>query len=413
MKKTVSFLLSFVLIFTALPMWSITSFAESDDNDTEFDPPTEEKDLVSGDFEFKTHTDGTAEVTWYTGSDETVEIPSTVEGYTVTRITSLGSADTFKGKTLIIPSTVISINEPITSNLPSFYGKKTLENFVVAEENPVFCAVDGVLFSKDMTRIVCYPKGNSRKSYTVPKGVIIIGEGAFWFSENLTELNLPETLIEIEPDGIRGCSGLKNIELPSNLRIIGENAFQKCTNLQSIEIPEGVTEIPFGAFWACYKLANVKLPSTITSIGNYAFAACYPLTEINFPEGLLTMGGMCFSLCSKLTSVTLPRSLQSVKSSVFDDSGLKTIYGYSGSLAEKIANVKGFEFIPLEEPEPLIGDVNFDGIVNTNDYAMVNSYVMCQRHLTKEQLAVADLNNDSVVDAFDVIFLDLIINKAI
>ena len=413
MKKTVSFLLSLVLIFTALPIWSITSFAESNDNDTEFDPPTEEKDLVSGDFEFKTHSDGTAEVTWYTGFDETVEIPSTVEGYTVTRITSLGSADTFKGKTLIIPETVISINEPITSNLPSFYGKKTLESFVVAEENPAFCSVDGVLFSKDMTRIVCYPKGNSRKSYTVPEGVVIIGEGAFWFSENLTELNLPDTLIEIEPDGIRGCSDLKNIELPSNLRIIGENAFQMCTNLQSIEIPEGVTEIPFGAFWACYKLANVKLPSTITSIGNYAFAACYPLTEINFPEGLLTMGGKCFSLCSKLTSVTLPKSLQSVKSSVFDESGLKTIYGYRGSLAEKIANTKGFEFIPLDDPEPLIGDVNFDGVVDESDYAIVSDYVLCKESLKEEQYAVADLNNDGVVDAFDAIILDLIINKAI
>lgn len=413
MKKLVSLLLSFVMVLAVLPMSSVNAFAESDDNDIEFNPPTEEKDIVSGDFEFKTHTDGTAEVTNYTGSDETVEIPSTVEGYTVTKITGLGTTDTFKGKTLCIPATVTSVEETETSNLPSFYGKKTLENFVVAEDNPAYCAVDGVLFTKDMSRIVSYPKGNPRKSYTVPDGVTVIGDGSFWFSEKLTELILPETLVKIEPDGIRGCSGLTQIKLPSSLRILEANAFMACSKLKSIEIPEGVEEIPFGAFWSCYELAKVKLPSTITLIDSYAFAACYPLTEINFPEGLLKMGGMCFALCSKLTSVTLPKSLQSVKASVFEDSGLKTIYGYEGSVAEKIANVKGFEFVALDEHEPLLGDINFDGIVDTDDYAIIRNYVMCMQHLTEEQLAVADLNNDGAVDAFDAIAIDFMINKII
>lgn len=410
MKKILSIFVAFTIIFSS---FAFVSFAEDDDNIIEFDPPTEEKDIVSGDFEFKTHTDGTAEVTNYTGSDEAVEIPSTVEGYTVTKISGLGTTDSFKGKTLSIPSTVISIGETETSNLPSFYGKKTLENFIVDEDNPAYCAVDGVLFTKDMTRIASYPKGNPRKSYTVPDGVTIIGSGAFWFSENLTELILPETLEKIEPDGIRGCSGLTQIKLPSSLKTLEANAFMACSKLKSIEIPEGVTEIPFGAFWSCYELAKVKLPSTITLIDSYAFAACYPLTEINFPEGLLKMGGMCFALCSKLTSVTLPKSLESVKASVFQDSGLKTIYGYEGSVAEKIANVKGFEFIALDEPAPLTGDINFDGIVNSADYAIVRNYVMCLQALTEDQRAVADLNNDGTVDAFDVIYLDLIANKII
>lgn len=410
MKKLLSVFAACVMIFSS---FAFLAFAAEDDNDVEFEPPTEEKEIVSGDFEFKTYSDGTAEVTSYTGSDETVEIPSTVEGYTVTKISGLGSSATFKGKTLIIPATVISIGETETSNLPSFYGKSTLENFVVAEDNPAYTAVDGVLFTKDMTRIASYPKGNPRKSYTIPDGVTTIGEGSFWFSENLTSLIIPETVTVIEADGIRGCSGLTSIKLPSGLKSIGGSSFQKCSKLKSIEIPEGVTEIPFGAFWACYELAEVKLPSTITLIDSYAFAACYPLTKINFPEGLLTMGGMCFALCSKLTSVTLPKSLQSVKASVFQDSGLKTIYGYTGSVAEKIASVKGFEFVALDESEPLLGDVNLDGIVDADDYALLRDYAICIQTLTQEQLLVADLNNDGAVDSFDVIYLDLILNGII
>lgn len=415
-KKVFSVILCLIMIFSVLPPNSIVVFAAEGDTEIEVDPPTEEKDIVSGDFEFKIRTDGTAQVTNYTGSAEIIEVPSSAEGYTVTAVKKLGLGADFKAKTIVLPKTVVSVldyEENPESTASAFYNYKTLENFVVSEENPAFCSVDGVLFSKDMTHLVCYPSGNPRQSYVIPDGVTVIVEDAFWFSEKLTELILPEGLIEIEADGIRGCSGLTQIKLPQSLRILQTNAFMACSKLKSIEIPEGVTEIPFGAFWSCYELSKVKLPSTITLIDSYAFAACYPLTEINFPEGLLKMGGLCFALCSKLTTVTLPKSLQSVKASVFQDSGVKTIRGYTGSVAEKIANVKGFEFVPLDEQKLILGDINFDGVVNSNDYAIIKSYVLCQSKLTAEQLAVSDFNEDGTVDAFDAIAIDMHIHTAV
>lgn len=303
----------------------------------------------NGDFSYAVLEDGTAQITGYKGTDTVVEIPSEIDGYTVTCIESV-TGSTFPGKTVILPATVTAVGE---DDLPAFYSCAALENFVVAEDNPAFCAVDGVLFNKEQTKIVCYPSGNPRTSYTVPQGVTTVGEGAFWFSENLTSLMLPDTLVTIEADGIRGCSGLTQIELPKNLRSIGAGAFEKCEKLKSIEIPEGVTEISFGAFWACYALQSVSLPESIVSIGNYAFAACYPLAEINFPEGLQSIGGLVFTLCSNLKSVTLPKSLTSIHSKAFTDSGVTIIYGYSGSLAETHAANQGYTFIPLDSPRLL------------------------------------------------------------
>lgn len=409
MKKIVSFITAFVMIFS---LFSFFTFA-ADDNAVEFEPPAEVGDVTDGDFQYKLYSNMTATVTNYTGSDTSVYIPSEVNGYTVTALARMWVGSELSAKDVYIPATVTNIGETDTSNLGSLYNCKALQNIYVDEENTSYCSVDGVLFTKDMMRIAVYPSGNPRKSYTIPEGVTTIGETSFWFSENLTSLELPETLVKIEPDGVRGCKGLTQIKLPESLRILEDNAFMACENLKNIEIPEGVTAIPFGCFWSCYALASVHLPSSITDIGNYAFAACYPLTEINFPEGLKTMGGMCFALCSKLTSVTLPKSLESVKSSVFQDSGVKTIYGYTGSLAETIANVKGFEFIALDEPEPLTGDINFDGIIDADDYAMLREYVMCIQTLTQEQLSVSDLDNDGSVDAFDVIYLDLIVSGLI
>ncbi len=71
------------------------------------------------------------------------------------------------------------------------------------------------------------------------------------------------------------------------------------------------------------------------------------------------------------------------------------------------------EFEITEPPKKNTGDANGDGIIDTSDYAMVISYVMCQGALTEEQKEFADINKDGVVDGFDAIAIDLIINKAI
>lgn len=55
-------------------------------------------------------------------------------------------------------------------------------------------------------------------------------------------------------------------------------------------------------------------------------------------------------------------------------------------------------------------DINLDGIVNSNDYAMLRSYVICQNALTEEQLLAADFNGDGTVDGLDAIALDVFFN---
>ncbi len=71
------------------------------------------------------------------------------------------------------------------------------------------------------------------------------------------------------------------------------------------------------------------------------------------------------------------------------------------------------EFEITEPPKKNTGDANGDGIIDTSDYAMVISFVMCQGTLTEEQKEFADINKDGVVDGFDAVAIDLIINKAI
>lgn len=66
----------------------------------------------------------------------------------------------------------------------------------------------------------------------------------------------------------------------------------------------------------------------------------------------------------------------------------------------------------ITEPTPKnTGDANGDGIIDSNDYAMIKSFAMCYSNLTAEQMEFADYNKDGIVDAFDAIAIDLIVNK--
>lgn len=71
------------------------------------------------------------------------------------------------------------------------------------------------------------------------------------------------------------------------------------------------------------------------------------------------------------------------------------------------------EFEITESVPKNTGDANGDGIIDSNDYAIVVSYVMNRGTLTAEQKEFADYNKDGVVDAFDAIAIDLIVNNII
>ena len=59
-------------------------------------------------------------------------------------------------------------------------------------------------------------------------------------------------------------------------------------------------------------------------------------------------------------------------------------------------------------------DINGDGVFDTNDYAYLSGYIMgtLETQPTESQLIIADVNDDGVVDAFDLSQLDLYLSKA-
>lgn len=100
----------------------------------------------------------------------------------------------------------------------AFAGCKNLKEIKVSNNNKNYISKDGILFNKDMTKLIKYP--DCKTEYIIPDSVKIIGEVAFSYIENL-----------------------KSIIIPESIEIIGNCAFRRCKNLDTVIIKNPKCEI--------------------------------------------------------------------------------------------------------------------------------------------------------------------------
>lgn len=150
----------------------------------------------------------------------------------------------------------------------------------------------------------------------VPFSVRSIGEYAFMECYTLTDLTMPDTIVEIGYMAF-GYTGLRHIQVSKNLRSIGEECFTKCIYLEEITLPEGLTAIPKYVFDSCYSLRTVNLPDSLCAIGQNAFWDCYDLQEIKIPKRITVITHGMFMGCKGLEKVTFLGPVTSIEESAF------------------------------------------------------------------------------------------------
>lgn len=200
------------------------------------------------------------------------------------------------------------------------------------------------------------------KALTVPKGVKLIGKGAFCASDDLqkvtvngkdlvideaafsdcpvlTELRITSGVKSIGKGAFANCDKLEKVFLAEGLEIIGIEAFKDCKMPDEFIIPDSVTVIGDSAFSGCgfrtvdlpsniealnnllfrdcQALESIVIPDSVKSIGEYAFSECINLTEVIIPEGVETIKVHAFYKCEKLASIVIPDSVTSVEAGVF------------------------------------------------------------------------------------------------
>ena len=172
--------------------------------------------------------------------------------------------------TVTVPSTVSEIGQETLSGIGS------LKSIIVAEDNPNYTSIDGVLYNKEGTTLISCPGGKINGSFTVLEGVTKIETSAFANCSGLTELVLPKTLVTVG-DSFAGFA--------ENLRSITVNPENK--SFCSIDGVLFDKEIDTLCLYPCGKTEpKYTVPDTVTSIGSNAFASASYLEEVVFPQEL-------------------------------------------------------------------------------------------------------------------------------
>ena len=108
----------------------------------------------------------------------------------------------------------------------------------------------------------------------IPKTIKSIGKYAFYECSKLTELEIPDNVIEIKASAFSYCNSLKSIRLPKNIKFNAYGAFYECNSLTSIDIPENAYFAYMCSFASCenlnsvYNLDNAKYINRDTFLGS-------------------------------------------------------------------------------------------------------------------------------------------------
>ncbi len=284
-NKTAAFAMSLLLCMGAYA--PAVSFAEEPEGLYAIEDETEaveSETKTSGSFTYSLTTEGNACIEDCSDTSAELVIPDEIDGKKVTEL-GAGAFGESPAETITIPSSV----EYIYAENP-FARCAELKEIKIDGESDYYTLKDGVLFTKDMSKLVMYPPKKQGTSYTVPEGVLNLGVAAFYNNASLTEIKLPSSAEEMGHHTFAGCSALKSIDMSgTKISFIEDLAFFECTSLSEVKFYENCLSIGLGSFYMCKALTEIELPQHLIDIGQSAFMAT-GLKEITVPSSVESIG---------------------------------------------------------------------------------------------------------------------------
>ena len=222
-------------------------------------------------------------------------------------------------------------------------------------------------------------KDSKISSFKIHNDTKIISEHAFYFCEELTDVDIPNSVKTICRFAFVNCTSLKSATIPDSVEYLYQHTFSQCLMLSKIVlpnsikvvensfisklvapgvypipyidvyyngsinewleiefnsiggvenlyinnelvtdlvIPEGVKRIGDFSFAGFKGIKSVTIPNTVTDIGRSAFSGC-DLEKVDMPNSVAHIRDGAFAYCSKLKTINIPASVTQLASKVF------------------------------------------------------------------------------------------------
>ena len=222
------------------------------------------------DYSYEILDDGTLRLYQYEGTDTNIVVPDTIDGRKVTVIGSgifqyCQQAENIES--VVLPDTLTTIDRNVFYNceklksvtIPKNVSSIGLAAFVeglsessmteirVDPENPYFSEKDGVVFSKDGTKLIAFPSGRSG-DYQIPEGTVSVEDYAFYYCVNVASITVPGTVKSFGEGAFGDCKSLNKVTLNEGLEEVGEYVFQNSSGIHEITVPASVKKVKQSGF---------------------------------------------------------------------------------------------------------------------------------------------------------------------
>ncbi len=194
----------------------------------------------------------------------------------------------------------------------AFYSCWALQQIEVDENNPNYCDIDGVLYNKDKTEIICRPCDHDT-----------------YLAEKYGHAQYDENGVRIEPAAEDAnyeqyVKDVLTFVVPSTVETIGELCFNYA-NMKTVYLPEGVKTIETLGFFEIPLLENVYSYKAGSQVSDSHFTSEDALGEVyvSLPEGLEYIGSDAFSYNQAMTYMFIPESVTYIGHHAFWDTVYK------------------------------------------------------------------------------------------
>lgn len=254
------------------------------------------------------------------------------------------------------------------------YDAFSVEEINIAEENPEYKSVDGILFSKNSEILYCYPCGKDGESYTTDATVTYVLSRAFSNNSHIKELTFSEGVNDISYLAIDNCENLETVNLPSTITSLGWHFVSDCNNLTAINFNGTIAQ--WNALAAELYFEGSKGLYVYCTDGEIELAA--PNEETNPTEG---------DTSTTSPEFTEPESSTPAESTSTDPTE-PTASDNSGTN-------------PPADTEYELGDANMDKKLNIRDATLIQKHLAKITQLDETALALADFTQDGKINIKD------------
>ena len=223
-----------------------------------------------------------------------------------------------KLRNLTVPKNVVKIQTEKYWDAP--FTDDYFEKITVDRNNKNYSSINGILYDKAKTKLLCYPSKNKQKSYKMPNSVKKIGYGSSMNNSKFQTITLSNNLERFYIHWSSNLPALKNIYV--------NRANKSLTSINGILYNKKVTELLH--YPARHPQKTYTIPNNVGGISGFDFSNVKKLENFNVSKNnklYSTINGVLlnkakttiikYPAANKRKTYTTPSSVKSIKYNAF------------------------------------------------------------------------------------------------